>query len=98
MIVMHGSTYAAPEVGEPTQAATILTAGFALFPFLLPSSEVAEDGLTVWNASSSEHTLRIMLIAVLVFLPIILAYTTWVFRVLRGRITLEVLRGHSELY
>jgi len=81
-----------------TQAATILTAGFALFPFLLPSSDVADDGLTVWNASSSERTLRIMLIAVVVFLPIVLAYTTWVFRVLRGRITLEVLRGHSELY
>jgi cytochrome d ubiquinol oxidase subunit II len=81
-----------------TQAATILTAGFALFPFLLPSSEAADDSLTVWNASSSERTLRIMLIAVVVFLPIVLAYTTWVFRVLRGRITLEVLRGHSELY
>ena len=70
----------------------------ALFPFLLPSSEVADDGLTVWNASSSERTLRIMLIAVAVFLPIVLAYTVWVFRVLKGRITLEVLRGHSELY
>jgi cytochrome d ubiquinol oxidase subunit II len=81
-----------------TQAATILTAGFALFPFLMPSSEVADDGLTVWNASSSERTLRIMLVAVVIFLPIVLAYTAWVFRVLKGRITLEVLRGHSELY
>jgi cytochrome d ubiquinol oxidase subunit II len=81
-----------------TQAATILTAGFALFPFFMPSSEVYDDGLTVWNASSSERTLRIMLVAVVIFLPIILAYTTWVFRVLKGRITLEALRGHSELY
>jgi cytochrome bd ubiquinol oxidase subunit II len=81
-----------------TQAATILTAGFALFPFLMPSAEVYGDGLTVWNASSSERTLRIMLIAVAIFLPIVLAYTTWVFRVLKGRITLEALRGHSELY
>jgi cytochrome d ubiquinol oxidase subunit II len=81
-----------------TQATTILTAGFALFPFLMPSSEVYGDGLTVWNASSSERTLRIMLIAVAIFLPIVLAYTTWVFRVLKGRITLEALRGHSELY
>jgi cytochrome bd ubiquinol oxidase subunit II len=80
------------------QAATILTAGFALFPFLMPSSEVHDDSLTVWNASSSEHTLRIMLVAVVIFLPIILAYTVWVFRVLKGRVTLEVLRGHSELY
>jgi cytochrome bd ubiquinol oxidase subunit II len=81
-----------------TQAATILTAGFALFPFLMPSSEVPNDGLTVWNASSSERTLRIMLIAVAIFLPLILAYTTWVFRVLKGRVTLEIVRGHGELY
>ena len=81
-----------------TQTATILTAGFALFPFLMPSSEGYDDGLTVWNASSSERTLRIMLVAVAIFLPIVLAYTTRVFRVLKGRITLEELHGHSELY
>jgi cytochrome bd ubiquinol oxidase subunit II len=81
-----------------TLAATILTAGFALFPFLMPSSEVHGDGLTVWNASSSERTLRIMLVAVIIFLPIVLAYTTWVFRVLKGRITLDTVRGHGELY
>jgi cytochrome d ubiquinol oxidase subunit II len=69
-----------------TQAATVLTAGFALFPFLMPSSEVYNDGLTVWNASSSERTLRIMLVAVAILLPIVLAYTTWVFRVLKGLI------------
>ena len=76
------------------QAATILTAGFALFPFLLPSSIAHDDSLTVWNASSSERTLRIMLFAVIVFLPIIVGYTTFVFRVLKGRITLDALRGH----
>lgn len=81
-----------------TLAATILTAGFALFPFLMPSSEVHDDALTVWNASSSERTLRIMLWAVIIFLPIVLIYTAWVFRVLKGRITLESLRGHGELY
>ena len=81
-----------------TLAATILTAGLALFPFLMPSSEAHNDSLTVWNASSSERTLRIMLLAVVIFLPIILAYTTWVFRVLKGRVTLETVRGHGELY
>jgi cytochrome bd ubiquinol oxidase subunit II len=81
-----------------TQAATILTAGSALFPFLMPSSTHPNEGLTIWNASSSQRTLQIMLIAVILFLPIILAYTTWVFRVLRGRITLEEIRRHSGLY
>jgi cytochrome bd ubiquinol oxidase subunit II len=72
-----------------TQASTILTAGVGLFPFLMPSSTRPDQGLTVWDASSSARTLLIMLVAVIVFLPIVLAYTAWVFRVLRGRITLE---------
>lgn len=79
-------------------AGTILTAGIALFPFLMPSSTHPDQGLTVWDASSSARTLGIMLIAVLVFLPIVLAYTAWVFQVLRGRITLESVRQHTGLY
>jgi cytochrome bd ubiquinol oxidase subunit II len=81
-----------------TLAGTILTAGIALFPFLMPSSTHPDQGLTVWDASSSERTLAIMLICVLVFLPVVLAYTAWVFRVLRGRITLESIRGHAGPY
>jgi cytochrome bd ubiquinol oxidase subunit II len=81
-----------------TLAATILTAGIALFPFLMPSSTHPDQGLTVWDASSSARTLGIMLIAVVVFLPVVLAYTAWVFRVLRGRITLESVRRHTGLY
>lgn len=79
-------------------AATILTAGIALFPFLMPSSTHPDHGLTVWDASSSARTLFIMLVAVLVLLPVVLAYTAWVFHVLRGRITLEEIRRHTGLY
>jgi len=79
-------------------AATVLTAGIALFPFLMPSSTHPDHGLTVWDASSSAHTLLIMLAAVVVFLPVVLAYTAWVFSVLRGRITLEEIRRHTGLY
>ena len=81
-----------------TQAGTILTAGIALFPFLMPSSTHPNQGLTVWDASSSARTLFIMLIAVIVLLPIVLAYTVWVFRVLKGRITLEEIRRHTGVY
>jgi cytochrome d ubiquinol oxidase subunit II len=80
------------------QAGTILTGGFALFPFLLPSSSVPNESLTVWDASSSAKTLLIMLGAVMVFLPIVLAYTGWVFRVLRGRLTLENMSDHEGTY
>lgn len=81
-----------------TQAGIILTAGVGLFPFLMPSSTHPSQGLTIWDASSSARTLLIMLVAVVVFLPIILGYTIWVFRVLKGRITLEEIRRHAGLY
>jgi cytochrome d ubiquinol oxidase subunit II len=80
------------------QAGAILTGGFALFPFLMPSSTDPNHSLTIWDASSSAKTLLIMLGAVIVFLPIILAYTAWVFRVLRGRLTLENLHDHESGY
>lgn len=79
-------------------AAVVLTGGFSLFPFLLPSSTNPDASLTVWDASSSQLTLMVMLVAVLVFLPVVLAYTAWVFRVLRGRITLEHVRDQEGGY
>ena len=73
-------------------AGVILTAGIALFPFLMPSSVQPAHGLTVWDASSSARTLGIMLFAAAVFLPLILAYSTWAFRIMRGQVT----RAHVE--
>lgn len=67
----------------------ILTAGVSMFPFLIPSSSDFNSSLTVWDASSSLTTLKIMFLVTVIFLPIVVAYTTWVFRVLRGKITLE---------
>ncbi len=71
---------------------TIASAGFALFPFLLPSSLDPRSSLTVWDASSSRGTLQLMLMVTAVFLPIIILYTSWVYRVMRGRVTLEQIR------
>jgi cytochrome d ubiquinol oxidase subunit II len=58
-----------------------------MFPFILPSSIDPTSSLTVWDASSSRATLLIMLIAVGIFLPIVLAYTAFIYRVLRGKVT-----------
>jgi cytochrome d ubiquinol oxidase subunit II len=79
-------------------ASVIATAGIAMFPFLMPSSTQPGHGLTIWDASSSARTLFIMLVAVIVFLPLVLAYTAWVFRTLRGEVTLEHIRRQSGLY
>jgi len=79
-------------------AGTILSAGFALFPFLLPSSLDPRSSLTVYDASSSRNTLALMLGAVVVFLPIIIAYTSWVYRVMRGRVTLDHVAHSGDHY
>lgn len=74
----------------------ILTAGISMFPFLLPSASDPRSSLTVWDAASSRGTLQTMLIAVAIFMPIILAYTAWVYRVLRGKVTLQSVRDNEH--
>jgi len=68
-------------------AGVIGTAGVSLFPFMLPSSSMPNDSLIVWDTSSSLLTLQIMLVAVVIFLPIILLYTSWIYYMLRGPVT-----------
>lgn len=68
-------------------AGVILTAGLAMFPFVMPSSTNPDSSLTAFDATSSHLTLNVMFIAVVVFLPIVLMYTSWVYRVMRGKIT-----------
>ena len=75
-------------------AAIIATAGLSIFPFMLPSSLEPGASLTVWDASSSHLTLEIMLFVTAVFLPLILLYTAWVYRVLRGPVTAAYVEGN----
>lgn len=77
-------------------ACIILTAGASLFPFLLPSATDPAHGLTVWDASSSQRTLGIMLVAAAIFLPLILAYSAWAFRVMRGTVTRAHVQAQGE--
>ncbi|MEG3146505.1 cytochrome d ubiquinol oxidase subunit II [Sphingomonas sp. RT2P30] len=76
----------------------IASVGASMFPYILPSSIDANSSLTVWNASSSHMTLWIMLLATLVFLPIVLLYTAWAYRVMFGRVTSEAVLTNPDFY
>lgn len=65
----------------------ICTAGFALFPFIMPSSFDPASSLTIWDAVSSRTTLTIMLVVAAIFVPIILCYTAWCYVKMWGRTT-----------
>lgn len=64
----------------------ILTAAFAMFPFVIPSSLDPSHSLTMWDSTSSEPTLRIMTIVAFIMVPIILAYTIWCYYKMFGRL------------
>ncbi|KTD63458.1 cytochrome d ubiquinol oxidase subunit II [Legionella shakespearei] len=76
----------------------IATVGVSMFPFILPSSTHPAHSLTVWDSSSSQLTLLIMLIATVIFLPVILAYTAWVYRVLRGKVNEKTISEQHASY
>lgn len=81
-----------------TIAGVILTAGFSMFPFLLPSTIMPEASLTVWDSTSSLKTLQIMFIVACIFVPIVLAYTAYSFYVMRGRLKTKDLNQSHVVY
>lgn len=76
----------------------ILTAGFSMFPFLMPSSIMPDASLTMWDATSSLLTLQTMFIVACIFVPIVLAYTAYGFWVMRGRIKQADLNKSHAIY
>ncbi|WP_312984230.1 cytochrome d ubiquinol oxidase subunit II [Atlantibacter sp.] len=78
-----------------TLACVILTAGIAMFPFVMPSSEMLNASLTMWDATSSQLTLTVMTYVAIVFVPIILLYTSWCYWKMFGRITKEHIESNS---
>ncbi|MGA9236996.1 MAG: cytochrome d ubiquinol oxidase subunit II [Desulfobacterales bacterium] len=77
-------------------AGVIMTAALAMFPFIMPSSTRPNVSLTAYDAVSSHLTLNLMFIAVVVFLPIVLLYTSWVYSVLRGKLSEDKIRKETH--
>ena len=77
----------------------ILTAGVALFPFVLPSSEMPKASLTAWDATSSHFTLNVMFWVALIFTPLVVAYTGWAYRVMSGKVTRDfIVKNDKTVY
>jgi cytochrome d ubiquinol oxidase subunit II len=73
------------------------TAGASMFPFVMPSSTQLAASLTVWDSVSSHLTLAIMFYATLIFMPIIIFYTGWAYRVMRGKVTEQQIRANEHV-
>lgn len=74
----------------------VITAGGSMFPFIMPSSTHPQSSLTVWDASASQYTLQLLLAATVTLMPVVMAYTVWVYRVMRGKVTVEQIRTNEH--
>ena len=72
------------------------TAGASMFPFIMPSSSMPNASLTVWDSVSSHLTLGLMLAATVIFMPIIIFYTSWAYRVMSGKVTIEQIKANEH--
>ncbi len=75
----------------------IMTAGAAMFPFIMPSSTNPNSSLIAWDAVSSHMTLAVMFWAAVVFVPIIIGYTTWTYSKMWRRVTVEEIESQEHL-
>lgn len=74
----------------------IMTAGVSLFPFIMPSSNNPNVSLTMWDAVSSHRTLNVMFVAVAIFLPLILTYTTWCYVKMWRKVTVKEIENNTH--
>lgn len=79
-----------------TCAGIIGTAGVSMFPFLMPSSSDPRSSLTVWDSVSSQMSLGLMLGATVIFMPLIIVYTSWAYKVMRGKVTVEYIKANDK--
>ncbi len=96
--VRAGRSVLAWWMGAVAWIGVIGTAGFAMFPFMMPSSTNPSQSLTLWNSVSSQHTLTWMTGFAVVFVPLILWYTSWAFYVMRGKVKGEEVESDSHSY
>ena len=96
VLTRAGRTLTAFVLSSLAIVGVIGTAGAAMFPFLMPSSSHPDASLTVWDSVSSHLTLGVMFWATLIFMPLIIFYTGWAYRVMRGKITVEQIRANDH--
>lgn len=95
-LVSRGKSLFAFATSSISIIGVIGTAGTSMFPFIMPSSSDFGSSLTVWDSVSSNLTLTIMLVATLIFMPIIIVYTSWAYKVMAGKVTVAYIRENDH--
>jgi cytochrome d ubiquinol oxidase subunit II len=98
LLLRRGRPATAWWVGTLAWVGVLGATAISLFPFLMPSSSHPDQSLTIWNSISSERTLLWMLGWTVVFMPLILWYTSWAFWVMRGKVDTKKIEDDPHAY
>lgn len=88
-LVSSGATLRAFVASSVAIGGLVASAGLSLYPTMVPAVNDPELSLTIWNSSSSENTLRAMLVIALVGMPIVVGYTVFIYRTFKGKVQLD---------
>lgn len=95
-LMQKGKTLSAFVSSSTSIVGVIGTVGAAMFPFVMPSSTNPNSSLTIWDSVSSHLTLKIMFIATVIFIPLIIYYTSWAYHVMRGKVTVADIKANDH--
>lgn len=96
LLIRNGRAAAAISASGASLFGIILTPLIVMFPFIMPSSTMPDAGLTLWDCTSSHLTLEIMFFVTLIFLPCVLFYTGWAYKVMSGKLNAEYIEKNSH--
>jgi cytochrome d ubiquinol oxidase subunit II len=86
--IMHGNDFKAFLSSAASIAALMALFAIGLFPNIVISHPIPGNSLTIYNAASSQKTLKIMLIIAMIGIPFVLAYTVSIYWIFRGKVKL----------
>ena len=95
-MIRSGRAFAAIVCSSISLLGIILTPLISMFPFVMPSSTMLNAGLTIWDCTSSQLTLEIMLFVTIIFLPLVLLYTSWAYKVMSGKLSTKYIEDNSH--
>jgi len=87
LFMLRNSWYLAFAASCVTVLFIVFTGLGGLFPNLIPSSIDPAWSLTIFNTSASQYTLKILTVVALIFVPIVISYKIWIYRIFRERLT-----------
>ena len=95
-LIRSGHAVVAIVASSASLLGIILTPLVVMFPFIMPSSTMPNAGLTLWDCTSSQLTLEIMFFVTLIFLPCVLFYTGWAYKVMSGKLNAAYIEKNSH--